>query len=807
MTLRARAFRLLLLWLGLALLCRNIYPWDNSEPGRYAAFVLLTVFSALLRVGVPTPDGTLRLSFMFLLVAIAHLPSSQAAALGAAAALVESLSPKREGWDWTDSLVRMAVMSLGVGAAQLVFQKSQALGGPGALAIGLTLASMTLFLATAFPLASVISLSEGVRLRGVWQQRFLWALPYYLAGAALAGLYPALGVLRPWESALLLVPTVYLVYRAYSMQIERLHEKERSAQELATLQAQMIEALALTMEARDHGTHDHLRRVTAYVDDIGRQFGMRGDALSSLRAAALLHDIGKLAVPEHILSKPARLTPEEFEKMKVHPLVGAQILEESRFPAEVCNMVRAHHERWDGSGYPHGLKGNAIPLGARILAAVDCLDALASDRHYRRAIPLAQAVEQLRVQAGTSFDPDVVRVIERRYREVEEKMRAEARETTTWSVAKPGNKAGPAAGYLPSLETPAPDFLTAITAARREEQLWNDLTQTIGASLNLGETMTSLSRRVIRLIPHETLVLYALRDGQLEAQEVVGEHYSLFQALKIPLGQGVSGWVAEKRKPLVNANPSVEPAPKEAAGRLQQFRSALAVPLETASGVVGALTFYAQAPDAFTREHLRILLTVAPRLATTVEHSLQFAQAEEMAAFDFLTGLPNAGSLFTHLQNEIARCHRNSEPLAVLLCDLNGFKQINDRFGHLTGNKVLQRVAQELKNHCRDYDFVARLGGDEFVIVLPGLTAETVRHRRQRFNQLAVGVGREVCGEELMALSIGEAHCPVDGVTAEDLLARADERMYQEKHEFKTGRRRWGSPTAHDWYPRVAGET
>src|SRR3989440_6539273 len=116
------------------------------------------------------------------------------------------------------------------------------------------------------------------------------------------------------------------------------------------------------------------------------------EEMEALQAASLLHDIGKLAVPEHIISKPGRLTPEEFEKMKIHPVVGAEILERVQFPYPVVPIVRAHHEKWDGTGYPSGLAGEAIPIGARILSAVDCLDALASDRQYRRALPLDQAM-------------------------------------------------------------------------------------------------------------------------------------------------------------------------------------------------------------------------------------------------------------------------------------------------------------------------------------------------------------------------------------------------------------------------------
>src|SRR6202140_5313125 len=180
-----------------------------------------------------------------------------------------------------------------------------------------------------------------------------------------------------------------------------------------------MRALALAIGAKDDTKHDHLARVQVYAREIARELGLTEEEQEALLAASILHDIGKLAVPEHIISKPGRLTPEEFDKMKIHPTVGAEILERVSFPYPVAPIVRAHHEKWDGSGYPSGLKGESIPIGARILAAVDCLDALASDRQYRRALPLDEAMAKVASEAGISFDPRVVAILQRRYIELE----------------------------------------------------------------------------------------------------------------------------------------------------------------------------------------------------------------------------------------------------------------------------------------------------------------------------------------------------------------------------------------------------
>src|SRR5690242_10095316 len=184
---------------------------------------------------------------------------------------------------------------------------------------------------------------------------------------------------------------------------------------MAALHLRTIEALALAIEAKDETTRHHLERVQTYAVAIGEEIGIAECDLDALRAAAILHDIGKLAVPEHIISKPGKLTAEEFEKMKIHPQVGAEILERVQFPYPVAPIVRAHHEKWDGSGYPAGLAGEQIPLGARILSAVDCLDALASDRQYRRALPLAEAMKVVTSESGKAFEPRIVELLSRHY--------------------------------------------------------------------------------------------------------------------------------------------------------------------------------------------------------------------------------------------------------------------------------------------------------------------------------------------------------------------------------------------------------
>jgi diguanylate cyclase (GGDEF)-like protein len=294
--------------------------------------------------------------------------------------------------------------------------------------------------------------------------------------------------------------------------------------------------------------------------------------------------------------------------------------------------------------------------------------------------------------------------------------------------------------------------------------------------------------RLGKIIPHNSLAIWVRRDNTLYPEYVNGEDYRLFSALEIPMGQGLSGWVAENRKPILNANPTVEPGYLNDPSKFSKLRSAVAVPLEGANGVLGVLTLYHVDKDAFTKDHLRILLAISLKISMSIENVLRFRQAESSATTDYLTGLPNARSLFLQLDSELSRSRRTEQPLSVVVLDLDGFKQINDRFGHLEGNKVLKDVAAGLKATCREYDYVARMGGDEFVILLPGARPADMDRKTEQMRDVVASMAQEYTGGQLFTVSIGIANYPQDGVDAEELLAEADRRMYADKRGRKGNR-------------------
>ncbi len=792
MSTRTKLFVGITVSIGLLVLCSALWHWQSADLARFLCYLVIAVLASSLKVQLPGIDGTMSVNFLFILLGVVELSLPETLVIGCTATLVQSVWQARSRPDPVKVLFNVLGMMANASALCYTSYHRLDVWKLATKPVLLMVAALVFFLANTLPISVIISLTEGKSVRKIWSECYFWSFPYYMVGAAAVGLVGVINQRAGWQTSLLVLPLIYWVYRSYRLYLARLEaEKDRveiekrHVEEIASLNMRTIEALALAIEAKDHTTHTHLQRVRTYAVEIGKELGLSPGEIEALRAAALLHDIGKLGVPEHIINKPGKLTPEEFEKMKVHPLVGAEILDRVAFPYPVAPIVRSHHERWDGSGYPAGLAAEEIPIGARILAAVDCLDALASHRQYRPAIPLDQAMRTVKEKSGTWFDPKVVALLESRYVELERVAQSLDAGFVPSGFSKDlrvERGLAPAAGFERSAETaPETDFLSSIASARQEAQAMFELSQDLGNSLSLSETLSVLSMRLRKLILYDSIAVYVNRNGWLLPELVSGENFKVLSSLKIRVGEGLCGWVAENGKPIINGNPQVEAGYSADPEKYATLQSALAVPLEGLHGVVGVLAMYHSSQDAFTPDHLRILLAVASKVALSVENALKYQQAESSATTDFLTGLPNARSLFVHLAQEVARCRRMKTSLAVMVCDIDGLKKINDSYGHLEGDKLLREFSMRLKEACRGYDYVARMGGDEFVVTAPGLTPEAALEKASRLNQAAIEAGRATCGRDVVSLSVGTAFCPEDSFDVEALLAEADRRMYAVK--------------------------
>jgi diguanylate cyclase (GGDEF)-like protein/putative nucleotidyltransferase with HDIG domain len=801
---RAMAFIVLTALAGAAVLVSACLHWHSNDPLKFGCYLLIAALSSRMKVELPGIESTMSVTFMFILLGVIELSLGEALLVGCAAALVQSLwNTKHRPEALKVTFNVLSVTSNGVWLTYLAYHSSAGLLRQS-MPFLLLVAGLTYFLSNTVPVSAVIALCAKTSMVKTWKETYFWGLPYNLAGAGVAGIISFANRFIGWQNALIFMPIMYMIYRSYQLYLGRLEEQKkrvaveelqvaaekRHVEQVCALHMRTIEALAVAIEAKDHSTHEHLHRVRTYAVEIAKELGLSEEELDALRAAALLHDIGKLAVPDHIINKPGRLTPEEFEKMKIHPIVGADILERVAFPYPVAPIVRSHHEKWNGKGYPDGLKGEEIPIGARIVAAVDCLDALASDRQYRKALPLDEAMMQVAGEAGESFDPRVIEVLQRRYRALEDHAvlgLEEARIDSRSFGFKVDRGEKPGTGFQLDLNHrrgSQTDFLSSIASARQEAHTLFELSQDLGNSLSLDETLSLVAMRLRKLVPYDSIVAFIKKGDLLIPEFVSGDNFRQLSLLAIPVGTGLCGWVAQNATPIINGNPEVEQGFTQEPKMAAELRSALAVPLEGLTGLVGVLALYQSEADAFTSDHLRVLQVITSKVAMFIENALKYRQAETSATSDYLTGMPNARALSMHLEQELGRCKREHSSVAVMVCDLNGFKQVNDRYGHLAGDNVLRLFANLIRQVCRGSDYTARMGGDEFVIVAPNMTPNSVAERAILLSALAEQAGREVCGKDILSLSLGASFYPQDGLDAEQLLAEADRKMYASKQLY-----------------------
>jgi diguanylate cyclase (GGDEF)-like protein/putative nucleotidyltransferase with HDIG domain len=584
-------------------------------------------------------------------------------------------------------------------------------------------------------------------------------------------------------SLLLVSVPVYLAFRRLKL---RLDAERASAARTAELHVATMEALAFAIEAKDHTAHNHIRRVQVYATGLARALGMSEAEVEAVKTAALLHDIGKLAVPEHILAKPGQLTPEEFQKVRIHSQIGAEILGAVPFPHPVAPLILHHHERWDGRGYPSGRREEQIPLGARILGLAEYYDALTSDRPYHKAITAAAAAALVGQEAGHAFDPRVVEV----FLGILPALRAEAQksdsEARSFSLQFHDQAAD--ASPAPPRDRSRQSVFNEIAGAHREIYALYEIAQTMGTGLGVSDTMTLIASRLASLVPFSTcaLFLHSEETDMLHCQFATGVDADLVQPLVLRGGQGITGWVARNRRPLVNALPSAD---LEAAGGAQTtaLQSALVCPLVFGDRLIGTLGVYHTAESCYRDDHRRLLDRVCEQAGAVIHNAIIFEQTHEASLTDPLTGLPNTRFMFMHLSRELARAQRLESEVSMLVLDLNDFKDINDTYGHQTGDHALREVAQVLRTVIRPYDICVRYAGDEFIVVLAGCGREEAENKRLELLQAVERLAFEARPGMKVPLSIsaGAAVFPHDGDTYDGLLTTADGRMYLDKASRK----------------------
>ncbi len=634
-----------------------------------------------------------------------------------------------------------------------------------------------------------------------WLRHQLWsALHVFAAGFITAFVFILTSSYSPLY-LLAIVPMMAASFAACRMYFTKVETASDDLAAINRLHFATVEALATAIDAKDQVTHEHVRRVQIYAEGVGRIFNLPAAEIEALRAGALLHDIGKLAVPDHILNKPGKLTPAEFEKMKIHTTIGARILERVGFPYPVVPIVRYHHERWDGKGYPEELSGTAIPLTARILAVVDCFDAVREDRAYRCALTHEAACQLLRTQSGKHFDPEVVETFLAHLPVFEQRILAaglslEPAQMNT-SLQETDAAAAPLANRtneqsrLEHTRVEQPEYLDQIAAAHHEMSSLYEIARTFSTSLNLEDTISIFARKLKFVIPFETCAIYLYDEQKQSArvEHVMGKYAEAFAGREVLPGDGVTGWVLTHRKLFCNAHPELDLAAMNLCD--DEFKTMAVAPLLKGEQMIGVIALYSEKLLRYSTDHIRILETISGLAADSIYNALHHAETREFALTDSLTGMPNVRSLHFQFAQEANRANRQDTPLSLLMMDLDGFKKINDTYGHHAGNEFLIGIAQVIAGELRSYDYLARYAGDEFVALLPGATESDVEDLLWRIQRAVENYILPVHGGHPVkaGVSLGAARYGSEADSLERLLKIADRRMYKNKqlrrqHEF-----------------------
>ena len=630
--------------------------------------------------------------------------------------------------------------------------------------------------------AAFLKLEGMISVSGLWKSNYVWAIAGFFICAVTVFVFHLLMVYFGMLFGVLMLPLTILAHLSYRFHEQLLSQKTKEIREANRVHVATVEALATAIDARDQVGRGHVTRTQIYAVGIGKTLNLPPEEIQALSTGALLHDIGKLAVPDHILNKPGRLTPAEMEKMKIHPTVGAAILERVDFSYPVIPTVRSHHESWDGTGYPDGLIKEEIPLTARILAVADAYDTIRGARPYRPSVSKEEARRYLLNSAGTQFDPAIVDIFLRNLSkfeaEADEKQLAyeidQKAEEESQDILEPRAKIS---------------YVEQIKRANREVFTLYELARVFSSALTLEDTLSLFVKKIEELVPLDTCVIYLLDETQnvAIAKHAVGRYHDDLKNRKIKVGQGATGYALKKRQSIYNINPGLDFSFYQMEF-IQEYTSMASLPLIANEKLLGAVSLYSCELESYEDEHMRLMETLARIASDAISNSLRHAETETRALTDAMTNLPNGRSLQIQFEKEIARAKRNGSNFQVLMLDLDGFKAINDTFGHKAGDKLLKDISIVMQEQLRDYDFLARYAGDEFVAIIPETDNKAVYELSQRMEKavreykLDVGEGRYAS----VGVSLGAAAYPNSGETLDQIIIAADKAMYAVKERRKS---------------------
>ena len=755
----------------------------NGQLG--VAALMAVVFLAGLRpITIPGTMTSITPGDIFVFLTALFWGAPAATLVAATDALAGSCRTSRR---WTSRLGGPALMSLAALASASLFQWTlAALSHSEVLTTPTLLAGLLLFSAVHFALNSLLTaahhaIKRRTGLYALWRANYSWTSLTYAASASAAGLI-YLAVMQYGVSSLLAAgPLVAVIFATCHFYFKQSDERTKATERISRLHLATVEALATAIDAKDEITHDHVYRVQVYACGLARHFGLSELEVEALKAGALLHDVGKIAVPDYILNKPGKLTAAEFEKMKIHTVVGAQILERVNFPYPVVPIVRHHHERWDGRGYPDGLKGEQIPLTARILTVADCFDAVREDRQYRKGMGRDEACQFLSGNASTQFDPNVVEAFlanlvtyEREIADHKASQQPLLTPTTQAGLSESGLSAVPAAG-LAQTATEPPDYVKQIHAAHAEVAALYEMAQTFSTSLDVQDVVTLTVNRVGRMIPFTTCVVYLRQsDDSSVATYTFGRNAEQIRGRSLGAGHGIAGWVVINGRPMSNTDPMLDL--NEFLGDNETgYRTAAVFPLTQGGETIGALALYSNELDSYSSSHLHLLESVSRLASTALQHAMLHEQTKSIEQTDALTGLPNGRALYAHFDQELAEANQHGASLTVLCFNIIGLRAVNESYGYQAGDRMLAEVAGRLRHLVGEAGMLGRIAGDEFVCLFKERSRDEAIQLGERAQARITSFRLEVRPEQYatVGLGFGVAESSTGGQSIDELLHAA----------------------------------
>ena len=585
----------------------------NPLPKEWLILVALTLLTGSFTVKIPSVSARISVSDAFVFASVLLFGPAAATVIVALDSFVISLWTKPSSRSSTRSLFNLAAVALAIWLAASAFFAAAGVS-PGSIDRLLplerhvwelfALASLYFLLNSGF-VAAALAFERRTNAVKLWWENFPWFSLNYFGGVSVAALLVSYSRSVDLRAIAIILPLLLISYLTYRTSLGRIEDAKRHVDQVNDLYMSTIETLAMAVDAKDQITHGHIRRVQTYAIELAQRLGMSDEQqLRALETAALLHDMGKLAIPEHILNKPGRLSEAEFTRMKRHADLGADLLSSIPFPYPVVPIVRYHHENWNGTGYPSGISGTDIPLGARILSVVDCFDALTSDRPYRPRLSAENAFDILQERRGTMYDPMVVDAFRAAYAD----------------IAPKATKAGEDARSMLSASDQASDYLlSAIRTGSDHSQVLEGLKSAQLRVDSLRTAIEVIGATLQQLTPATVVSFYRYdRDADVLVCEAGLGDQRRIQGLVIPVGQRISGWCAANERAACNSTAALD-----LVDIAQQFEPPLAatlsVPVKVGDELLGVLTGYSVTSGAFSDTHVLMFEEGASRLSKMLE--------------------------------------------------------------------------------------------------------------------------------------------------------------------------------------------